>query len=126
MDADNVDCGSSSGPINILGNLRHRRAVSWRRLFLTRRPRHLDQVNECLRGGTFEWQLPSPIEASSSARLSGYVVRPPKLDEPNLAAISIVVEDILSYYPPPLPTSRWVLYIFAGPHSDVGKGEDSI
>jgi hypothetical protein len=24
-----------------------------------------------------------------------------------------------------LPTSRWVLYIFAGPYSDVGKGRDS-
>jgi hypothetical protein len=25
-----------------------------------------------------------------------------------------------------LPTSLWALYIFAGPHSDVGKGGDSI
>jgi hypothetical protein len=36
--------------------------------------------------------------------------------------VAIVGSTLLS---PPLPTSLWALYIFAGPHSDVGKGGDS-
>ena len=46
-----------------------------------------DSPSECLRGGTFEGKNPSPVEASTSARLLSYSgtppLRPPKLDKPN-------------------------------------------
>jgi hypothetical protein len=47
----------------------------------------LHALAECLRGGTFEGKNPSPVEASTSARLLSYSgtppLRPPKLDKPN-------------------------------------------
>jgi hypothetical protein len=49
----------------------------------------------CLRGGTFKGKNPSPIEASTSARLLSIVVCPLKLDK-LILAISIIVRDILS------------------------------